>query len=122
LPLLEILHSPVVGFVSLAVVLTTLVARSSCPEIPGAMAHCLSRPAFIIRMRTERVSISLALPLEPASINPAEGLLPTEWLAASGLSGSRRFVIRSTTCRSSFLLRWRRRGRMTAPKALRRWR
>jgi AGZA family xanthine/uracil permease-like MFS transporter len=37
LPLLEILHSPIVGFVSLAVVLTTLVARIDLPR-PIAIA------------------------------------------------------------------------------------
>src|SRR5207248_8624960 len=42
LPLLEILHSPIVGFVSLAVVLTTLVARIDLPwRIPGAVGSLL---------------------------------------------------------------------------------
>ena len=39
---LEILHSPIVGFVSLAVVLTTLVARIELPcKMPGAVGSLL---------------------------------------------------------------------------------
>src|SRR5262245_25086100 len=42
LPLLEILQSPIVGLVSLAVVLTTLVARIELPwKIPGAVGSLL---------------------------------------------------------------------------------
>src|SRR5262245_33556362 len=42
LPLVEILHSPIVGLVSLAVVLTTLVARIELPyKLPGAVGSLL---------------------------------------------------------------------------------
>lgn len=87
LPLLEILHSPIVGFVSLAVVLTTLVARIELPwRIPGAVGSLLIGGFLYYAMKAAQSSGHLPdvlfLPTEPAAINPAQGLLPTEWLAA----------------------------------------
>ena len=87
LPLLEILQSPIVGFLSLAVVLTTLVARIELPfKIPGAVGSLLIGGAMYYALRAAESSgilpPSLTLPPESLSINPAEGLLPTEWLAA----------------------------------------
>jgi AGZA family xanthine/uracil permease-like MFS transporter len=87
LPLLEILHSPIVGFVSLAVVLTTLVARIELPwKIPGAVGSVLIGGVLYYAMREGHsrgyLPDVLSLPLEPPAINPAEGLLPTEWLTA----------------------------------------
>src|SRR5438067_6179279 len=87
LPLLEILHSPIVGFVSLAVVLTTLVAGIELPwKIPGAVGSLLIGGglyyALVAAQRLGYWPDVLALPLEPAAIDPAAGLLPTEWLAA----------------------------------------
>jgi AGZA family xanthine/uracil permease-like MFS transporter len=87
LPLLDILHSPIIGFVSLAVVLTTLVARIDLPwRIPGAVGSLLIGGALYYAMalgqRHGYWPDVLALPPEPPAINPAEGLLPTEWLAA----------------------------------------
>jgi adenine/guanine/hypoxanthine permease len=87
LPLLEILRSPIVGFVSLAVVLTTLVARIELPwKIPGAVGSLLIGGALYYAMaagqRLEYWPDVLALPLEPPAIDPAEGLWPTEWLTA----------------------------------------
>jgi AGZA family xanthine/uracil permease-like MFS transporter len=86
LPLLEILHSPIVGFVSLAVVLTTLVARIELPfKIPGAVGSLLVGGVMYYALKAAESSgilpSVLALPAEPLPINPAEGLLPTEWLA-----------------------------------------
>src|SRR5205085_10298663 len=38
LPLLEVFHSPIVGLVSLAIILTTLIAKVKLPfNIPGAL-------------------------------------------------------------------------------------
>jgi adenine/guanine/hypoxanthine permease len=87
LPLLEILHSPIVGFVSLAVVLTTLVARMELPwKLPGAVGSLLIGGAIYyaldIAQRQGVLPSALALPAEPPAIDPAKGLLPTEWLAA----------------------------------------
>ena len=87
LPLLEILHSPIVGFVSLAVVLTTLVARIELPwKIPGAVGSLLIGGVLYYAMKAAESSGHLpgvlSLPAEPLPIDPHEGLLPTEWLAA----------------------------------------
>src|SRR5205823_11712270 len=87
LPLLEILHSPIVGFVSLAVVLTTLVARIELPwKIPGAVGSLLIGGVLYYAMQAAQSSHLLpdvlSLPAEPLPIDPREGLLPTEWLAA----------------------------------------
>jgi AGZA family xanthine/uracil permease-like MFS transporter len=87
LPLLEILHSPIVGFVALAVVLTTLVARLDLPfKLPGAVGSLLIGGAMYYLMRGAQAAglmpEVLALPPEAQMINPAEGLLPTEWLTA----------------------------------------
>jgi len=87
LPLLEILHSPIVGFVSLAVVLTALVARIELPwKIPGAVGSLLVGGALYYWLQAaEHLHILppvLALPTESLQLNPREGLLPTEWLAA----------------------------------------
>jgi AGZA family xanthine/uracil permease-like MFS transporter len=87
LPLLEILHSPIVGFVSLAIVLATLVARIDLPwKIPGAVGSLLVGGVLYYALQAAESSHILpevlALPHEPIAIDPAAGLLPTEWLAA----------------------------------------
>jgi AGZA family xanthine/uracil permease-like MFS transporter len=86
LPLLEILHSPIVGFVSLAVVLTTLVARIELPfKLPGAVGSLLIGGAMYYALKAAESSgilpPALALPQEPSPIDPSLGLFPTEWLA-----------------------------------------
>src|SRR4029079_3348514 len=85
LPLLEILHSPIVGFVSLAVVLTTLVARVDLPwRIPGAVGSLAIGGLLYYAMRAAEGSGVLPpvlhLPEEAAAIDPRLGLFPTEWL------------------------------------------
>jgi AGZA family xanthine/uracil permease-like MFS transporter len=87
LPLLEILHSPIVGFMSLALVLTTLVARIELPwKIPGAVGSLLVGGVLYYALQAAESSHLLpkvlALPHESAAIDPAAGLFPTEWLAA----------------------------------------
>jgi adenine/guanine/hypoxanthine permease len=87
LPLLEILRSPIVGFVSLAVVLTTLTARIELPgKIPGALGALIIGGVLYYAMKLAESSgvlpEVLKLPAEPLPIDPREGLLPTEWLAA----------------------------------------
>jgi len=86
LPLLEILQSPIVGFVSLAVVLTTLVARVELPwRIPGAVGSLLIGGLMYYALKAAESSgilpSVLSLPHEALPIDPATGLLPTEWLA-----------------------------------------
>jgi len=87
LPLLEVLHSPIVGFVSLAVVLTTLVARVDLPgKIPGAVGSLLIGGLLYYGLQWAESSHLLPdvlkLPHEPPPIDPAAGLFPTEWLGA----------------------------------------
>jgi len=78
LPLLELLHVPVVGFLSLAVILTTLVARLKLPgRIPGALGALLVGGIVYYCMRAAG-----AIAPEASPINPADALLPTEWLEA----------------------------------------
>src|SRR5262245_26243739 len=86
LPLLEILHSPIVGFVSLAVILTTLVARIDLPfKLPGAVGGLVIGGVMYYALQAAQSSgvlpPALHLPAEPMPIVPAEGLWPTEWLA-----------------------------------------
>ena len=87
LPLLEILHSPIVGFVALAVVLTTLVARLDLPfKLPGAVGSLLIGGAMYYAMQwatsMHLLPEVLALPPEAQVVRPEEALFPTEWLAA----------------------------------------
>jgi AGZA family xanthine/uracil permease-like MFS transporter len=91
LPLLEILHSPIVGFVSLAVVLTTLVARIDLPwKIPGAVGSLAIGGVLYYAMKAAESSgifspdlvNLLSLPAEPPPIDARQGLFPTEWLSA----------------------------------------
>lgn len=85
LPLLEILHSPIVGFVSLAVVLTTLVARIDLPyKLPGAVGSLVIGGVIYYAMwgleGSGWLPEVLYLPKEPSPIDPRLGLFPTEWL------------------------------------------
>jgi AGZA family xanthine/uracil permease-like MFS transporter len=86
LPLLDILHVPIVGFVSLAVVLTTLVARIELPwNIPGAVGSLAIGGLLYYAMQVAQSSGILPpvlhLPEELPRIDPQLGLFPTEWLA-----------------------------------------
>ncbi|MEX2559997.1 MAG: hypothetical protein WD403_08780 [Pirellulales bacterium] len=78
LPLFEILRHPVVGFVSLGIILTTLVARVRAPlRVPGALAALLAGGCVFYAMRAAGY-----IEPEPSALNPAEGLLPHGWLEA----------------------------------------
>jgi len=77
LPLVEIMHLPIVGMVSLAIILTTLVARVPFPgRIPGALAGLLVGSAVYYVMQWGGM-------LEPEAsqgVDPRQALLPFEWL------------------------------------------
>ncbi|HEX7377864.1 MAG TPA: permease [Pirellulales bacterium] len=78
LPLLEIARHPVAGFVSLAVVLMTLVARWELPaHLPGALLALLFGGAVFYTMRAAGL-----IEADPPTINPGDALLPTQWLTA----------------------------------------
>jgi adenine/guanine/hypoxanthine permease len=86
LPLVEVLHAPIVGFVALAVVLTTLVARVPLPfRIPGALGSLLiAGTMYYVLQWAEGFGLLpsvFSLPHSGTPINPAEALLPTEWLS-----------------------------------------
>ena len=77
LPLVEILEFPVVGFLSLAIILTALVARVPLPfRVPGALGALLVAGTIFYLMRwTGTLGHMAEQPLDPA-----EALWPYEWL------------------------------------------
>lgn len=78
LPLLDVLHFPLVGLVALAIILTTLVARVQLPwRVPGALGALLVAGTIYYLC-----AWSGLLQLEPTEFHASEGLLPTGWLAA----------------------------------------
>ncbi|MCB9875297.1 MAG: permease [Planctomycetaceae bacterium] len=78
LPLIEILHFPIVGFLALAIVLTTLVARIRVPgRIPGALAATLVAGTVYYLMVGFKVIDHDWSQFEQAR----QGLLPYEWLS-----------------------------------------
>ncbi|MCA9222083.1 MAG: hypothetical protein KDA71_17260, partial [Planctomycetales bacterium] len=78
LPLLEILHFPIVGLASLAVILTTLVARVRLPgRVPGALGALLVGAILFYTMRSFNL---LGFEAHASIENPAQALLPTGWL------------------------------------------
>lgn len=79
LPLLEILRQPVVGFVALAIVLTTLVARVPFPlRLPGALGALLVGGVLFYLMQ----AVGLMDRSAEALVDPQQAILPSGWLAA----------------------------------------
>ncbi len=82
-PLLEILKVPFVGLVSLAIILTSLVARVPLPfKLPGTVG------AFVVAggMYGMMVVTGALGDASVSQFNPSDGLLPTEWTQALSLS------------------------------------
>jgi AGZA family xanthine/uracil permease-like MFS transporter len=86
LPLLEVFHAPLVGLVSLAIILTTLVAKVRLPfRIPGALGALLVGGTMYWLMQWLEVR---HLPTDQwmseetavAWRNATSGFFPTEWL------------------------------------------
>ena len=78
LPLVEIMHLPIVGMVSLAIILTTLVARVPFPgRVPGALAGLLVGSAVYYVMQWGGMLESEG----SQGIDPRQALLPFEWLS-----------------------------------------
>ena len=78
LPLTEILQHPVAGFVSLGIILTTLVARVDLPgRLPGTLGSLLVGGVVYYVMQATGFSQAEALPIQPA-----DALLPREWWEA----------------------------------------
>lgn len=84
LPLLEILEFPVVGFVALAIILTTLIARVPLPfKLPGALgAVFVAGGIYYAMLWTGTLGHDPA----PLGINPREALLPHGWLSTFSFS------------------------------------
>ncbi len=79
LPLLEILKTPLVGFLSLSIVLATLVARVKLPfRIPGALGALLVGSVVFYTMRASGFLEHTG----GALIDPHDALLPAGWLTA----------------------------------------
>jgi len=85
LPLLEIMHYPVVGFLALAIVLTTLVARIRVPgKIPGALAATLVAGAvYYLMVGFDYLMVDIeVIQHDWGQFEQArQGLLPYEWLS-----------------------------------------
>jgi AGZA family xanthine/uracil permease-like MFS transporter len=81
LPLLEVLHVPVVGLTALAIILTTLTAQIPVPgKIPGALGALLVGGCLFYAMQAFGVLPEWQIPHD--SLDPSAGLWPTEWLGA----------------------------------------
>ncbi len=79
LPLLEILHYPLVGLVAMAIILTALVGRVPLPfKLPGAVGGLIVAGGIYAIMSRA----GLLGPHEEIAFNPQAGLMPTEWLEA----------------------------------------
>ena len=87
LPLLELLHMPLIGLVALAIILTTLIARVPLPfKIPGALGSLLIAGGLYYLMRylesAQLLPPALTMPEVHGEINPRQALLPYEYLSA----------------------------------------
>ena len=78
LPLVDVLHNPLVGLAALAIILTALTARIPLPfRLPGALGALLVAGAIYYLMR------GLGwMEVEELTFDPADGLLPTGWWEA----------------------------------------
>jgi AGZA family xanthine/uracil permease-like MFS transporter len=78
-PLLEILRIPLVGLVSLSLVLTALIGRTPLPfKLPGAVIGLVVGGTMFALMNT----MGYLGESQEALFDPAQGLLPTEWMQA----------------------------------------
>jgi len=87
LPLLEVMHAPIIGMVALSMIFTTLVARVELPwKIPGALGTMLVAGAMYYLMvgLQSLGALPSVLHLPPADVplDPWQGLWPTGWLSA----------------------------------------
>ncbi|MCA9191682.1 MAG: hypothetical protein KDB03_07970 [Planctomycetales bacterium] len=79
LPLLEILHFPIVGLVALAIILTALVGRVPLPfKLPGAVGGLIVAGSLYLVMSLLGLLGEHQQPL----FDPSSGLWPTAWLEA----------------------------------------
>ncbi len=75
LPLVDVLHNPLVGMAALAVILTALTARIQLPfRLPGALGALLVAGGIYYWMRATGM-----MEVEELPFDPRDGLLPTGW-------------------------------------------
>jgi AGZA family xanthine/uracil permease-like MFS transporter len=94
LPLVEMLHVPIVALISLAIILTSLVARVPLPlQIPGTLGALIAGGAIYWLMAALDYWFGWQLlPHTGGDLpNPAAGLLPYGWTAAFGLEWTAAF-------------------------------
>ncbi len=87
LPLLEVLHAPMIGLIALSMIFTTLVARVDLPwKIPGALGTMLVAGTMYYLMQGLQSAGVLPsvmhLPPVEVQLDPWQGLWPTGWLSA----------------------------------------
>lgn len=85
LPLVEMLHVPVVALVALAIVLTALVGRIPLPmKLPGALGALLVAGSmyWLMALLDHQFGWELLPPIHSDLPEPGKGLLPTGWLSA----------------------------------------
>lgn len=78
LPFIEVLHHPIVGFTSMAIILTALVAKLKLPfRVPGALGAMLVAGAIYYLMQ----ATGTLGEAQSTGIDPSEALLPVGWLS-----------------------------------------
>ncbi len=86
LPILEVFHHPIVGLVSLSIILTTLVARVPFPRLPlighlpGALGAALVSGLMFYLLKWTGADVLLSSTGDAPMIDPSTALLPTDWL------------------------------------------
>ena len=81
LPLIEVMHYPLIGLIALAIILTTLVARIPFPgRTPGALAALVVAGGMFYALKWFDMGHWIG-PQVPLDFDPQAGWLPTEWLS-----------------------------------------
>lgn len=94
LPLIEMMHVPIVALVSLAIILTSLVARVPLPgRTPGALGALLVGGAmyWLMALLDHQFGWHLLHEASGTLVDPSQGLFPYGWLAAFGLEWTKYF-------------------------------
>lgn len=83
MPLVDMMHQPVVGLIALAIIMTTLVARIPFPfKVPGALASLLVAGTMFYVLKYTAFAGAEGISADATGFNPREGLGPYEWLSA----------------------------------------
>lgn len=86
MPLVDMMHQPVIGLIALAIILTTLVARIPFPfKVPGALASLLVAGSMFYVMKYVAFAGAGEISSE-TGFDPQQGIGPYEWLSAVSFS------------------------------------